>query len=263
MSFRARNGRMASFDTGKHGMVYSASDAGNRRLGMRIFLPALAMAVMGSMAVPVLADENALFPASRGGRQPIVLQDSTAEDVVGQCGNPSYVGPSEGFATQIEQATAPASTTTTTGMKVYGELPRSVLPGAAAPKPDLTVYVMYDRGVGKMVFGFDPRTGVVVAMMAVGDSLPGARTSKGVTLGNTMSDVTRAYGFPERQQFTGAGLVVYYPDDNVAFAFTGLRVTGITIGKQFGISVERQVRRMPVIQTPGYGPGTTASSTYP
>jgi len=225
---------------------------------MRIFLVALGTGAIAVSTVGVLADESRLFPAAHGGRQPIMLQESTADDVVGQYGNPTYVGPSEGFATQLEQP-APQPTGTGRPMKVYGEPPRSVLDrGAAAPRIDRAVYFMYDRGQGKMLFGFDPKTGVVVAMMAVGEKLSTARTSKGITLGDTMSGVNRAYGFPERQEITSAGLVAYYPDDNVTFAFTGLHITGITIGKQVGVSAERQVRRIPMIQTPAYGPGTTA-----
>lgn len=224
---------------------------------MRIFLLALGIGAIAVSAVGVLADESRLFPAAHGGRQPIMLQESTADDVVGQYGNPTYLGPSEGFATQLEQP-VPRPTGAGRPMKIRGEAPRSVLgTSTAVPRLDRTVYFMYDRGKGKMLFGFDPRTGIVVTMMAVGDTLAAARTSKGITLGSTMSAVNRAYGFPERQEITSVGLVTYYPDDNVTFAFTGLRVTGITIGKQVGVSTERQVRRMPVIQAPAYGPGTT------
>lgn len=222
---------------------------------MRIFLVALGIGAIAVSAVGVFADESRLFPAAHGGRQPIMLQESTADDVVAQYGNPTYVGPSEGFATELEQP-APQLTGGRTPMKTYGERPHSVLgAGAAAPRLDRTVYFMYDRGGGKMLFGFDPRTGIVVTMMAVGQSLSSARTSKGITLGNAMSSVTRAYGFPERQEITRVGLVAYYPDDNVTFAFTGLRVTGVTIGKQVGVSTERQARRIPVFQPPAYGPG--------
>jgi hypothetical protein len=230
---------------------------------MRVFLPVLVVVLVALLAGVVAADESTLFPTGGGGRRAIMLQEgSTAEDVVSLYGNPTYVGPSQGFATQLDQppTTGPMAPS---GMKVYGEPPKSVLEGGTRPvRIDRTVYLMYDRGAGKMIFGLDPATGIVVNMMAVGSMMTSARTSKGRTLGDSMSGVTQAYGFPERQEFTGAGLVAYFPDDNVTFTFEGLRVTGITVGKQVGVSTERQVRRVPVVQ-PLYGPGTTYPGTGP
>lgn len=233
---------------------------------MRTLLPALAVAAIALLGSAAIADENQLFAAPRGARAPITLQASTADEVVSFYGNPDFVGPSQGFATQLEQGTPGSAMTSRTTAKVYGEQPRSVLRGANVPMPeriDRTVYFMYDRGGGHMLFGLDPATGVVVTMMAVGDSLAGARSSKGIRLGDTMATVTRAYGFPERQEVTGAGLVAYYPEFNVTFTFSGLRVTGITIGKQVGVSTRPQVKRLPVIQAPSYAPGYGPGATSP
>jgi hypothetical protein len=231
---------------------------------MRTLLPALAVMAIALCTGAAIADENQLFPTPRGTRTAITLQASTADEVVGAYGNPDYVGPSQGFATQLETPTG-ESAATGRPMKVYGEQPRSVLlQGPNAPRPeriDRTVYFMYVRGPGKMIFGFDPATGVVVTLMATGDSLAGASSGKGVTLGDTMAMVTRAYGFPERQEVTGSGLVAYYPEVNLTFTFSGLRVTGITLGKQVGVSTEPQIKRLPVIQAPSYGPGYAPGTT--
>ncbi|HHX40742.1 MAG TPA: hypothetical protein GX715_12325 [Armatimonadetes bacterium] len=121
------------------------------------------------------------------------------------------------------------------------------MPGGS-PQPaqtHQTIHWIYERereGV-VYVFGFDEE-GTVVAI-TVGDGLEdsvnrggtrrpfaGARTSRGIKLGDPFREVIRAYGYPETQQNAGDEVVLtYYEKAGVAFSMKQgvMRVTSITI----------------------------------
>ncbi len=123
-----------------------------------------------------------------------------------------------------------------------GGMPGAPSQPAQAPQ---TIHWIYERereGV-VYVFGFDEE-GTVVAI-TVGDGLEdsvnrggtrrpfaGARTSRGIKLGDPFREVIRAYGYPETQQNAGDEVVLtYYEKAGVAFSMKQgvMRVTSITI----------------------------------
>jgi hypothetical protein len=72
--------------------------------------------------------------------------------------------------------------------------------------------------------------GRVVQIRATGYTNPAIRTSKGVTLGQTYSQVVLKYGYPESQEQMGSVLTVRYSDSQkVAFQFYNQKLVAIIV----------------------------------
>ena len=247
-------------------------------------------AVVVMLAVGAQAQEQKLAE--------ITVGNSKALDVINRYGSPDYVGPSIGAANDVNRIVQTPTSLTPPGASglIPGTLPTigrggyaptmgmpgtgyPGYPGAAGTQPsmvpvDRNVYLMYERGGAKLIFGIETGAeggaeaaiGVVTAIMIVGDSYP-TRTSKGVTLGDGMEKVMAAHGYPDRQRYTAAGLTLTYEDQDVVFTLRNMRVRAITVSSmspsRVGVSVQEPQLVLPPGTLTGGGPtGYPGAPTY-
>ena len=216
------------------------------RIVMRIratSLPVVCCAalVFAAAAYPALAVERALVGV------PIF---SPAQEILRKFGNPNFI-----LTSGQTFAGAAASTATTAPSAGLGQLPPLAPPGQAMPEfgggarsfggptassdtssvdasaasPGEVTYVYQKSNGITYQFLLSP-TGKVIQITALGYSPAGARTSRGISLNSTYTQVLAKYGNPESIEPTGLVTTLRYTRRaHVAFQLVANKVVGIIV----------------------------------
>jgi len=96
--------------------------------------------------------------------------------------------------------------------------------------PDKVVWIYRLKGGITLRVTMAQSDGRVVEVTVSGTSWAKARTSKGITLGSSYSDIMKAYGWPEEQSESGGYLFCRYDQSyHVVFGLRNKKVVSITI----------------------------------
>lgn len=195
----------------------------------------------------------ALVPASaqmRPGRETQlggVTLGSTFVEVLRDLGMPAMIGPALGSADDISEYLNPVKPQASVAMAAPAAAPMGpVGPGMASgmgsgatapkPQPEYTIFLYRNRGGAIWNhYVFFNRGGYVVSIVATvaspGKQAP-ARAATNVGFAQRLTEVVRAYDWPEPFAKVGSNYFCNYPDRNIAFSLdTGTRtVIGIAVG---------------------------------
>jgi len=113
------------------------------------------------------------------------------------------------------------------------------MPGAGPPGAPTVKPTEGEPGDVVWVYEFEPDIsveftidvdGIIKSISVIGSKWNGARTAKGIQLGDTFKQVLLAYGYPDEIEPLGDDTIVYYREtNNIAFAFRNMKVTTIVI----------------------------------
>lgn len=144
------------------------------------------------------------------------------------------------------------------GMMMAPGMPSGAPPGAGMPgvptaPPDPNTYWVYERSPqAKLIFGIE-EGGTVSSIMVLGESAPNVLTSKGVGLGDSFATIVSKYTYPDQTKSIAGNLVALYPDQGVTFTLSRMRVSAITVGSNYSLSL---IPLLPsVTPSPGGPPG--------
>ena len=115
-------------------------------------------------------------------------------------------------------------------------------------------YWYYRRPGGATLVVTLNRSGVVTALVLTGTApYPPGRTARHMGLGNSYTDIVRAYGYPDQSLSQGTSLELTYVEPGVRFRLDGMRVTQITIGAYVPAALSATPAAAPEPEAPGPG----------
>ena len=121
----------------------------------------------------------------------------------------------------------------------------------AAPQ---NLYWLYQRpGNTQLVLTLNLR-GIITAITLNGQHpYPPGRTSKGIQLGDSYTEVVRRYGYPDQVVAQGASLDLTYVNHGVRFHLDTMRVSQITIGAYVPKATSQTPKAAPTPAAPAAG----------
>ena len=106
-------------------------------------------------------------------------------------------------------------------------------------------YWLYKRNGIRVILGIET-SGNIATIVAQGPRSSSVRTRRGISLGDTFSAIFNAYGYPDKYSPVSGGILqVAYPDEDITFTLSNLRVTEITIGEMPAVGAGLGAARAP------------------